>query len=68
MTRIGLLVAGSLVSFSVFVIVFSIVLFIVTASLWTVDEEVGMNRWRRSRDLIARLKHFPFGDVIFREA
>ena len=43
--RICLIVLGSLVSFSVFIIVFSIVLLIVTASLLGIEEDEEIRRW-----------------------
>ena len=66
--RLCLIVLGSLVSFSVFVIVFSIVLLIVTASLLGVEEDESVRRWQRNRDLLNSMRHFPFSDILFREA
>ena len=55
-----------MVSFSVLIIVFSIILFIIAAAFLG-DEEEELRAFAQKRMLLSNLKHFPFSDVLFRE-
>jgi hypothetical protein len=68
-TRITLLILGSMVSFSVFVIICSIILFVITVGVLSSQGRLGENDELnyRSRNLIRNMRHFPFGDILFKE-
>lgn len=69
-TRITLLILGSMVSFSVFVIICSILLFVLTVGVFQREQFLSSRErmaWRE-RELIKNMRHFPFGDILFREA
>ena len=75
--RIALLVLGSMVSFSVFVIICSIVLFVITIGilqghtnhdLADYASQSSARSLRNRGELLRSIKHFPFADVLFREA
>ena len=72
--RISLLVLGSLVSLSVFIIIFSIFAFVISIARMQSNGELNWDtlsvvseRWQINREIIRNLKHFPFGDVLFKE-
>lgn len=59
-----------MVSFSVFVIICSILLFVITVGVLQRDQFLSSRErmaWRE-RELIKNMRHFPFGDILFREA
>ena len=69
-TRIVLLILGSMVSFSVFVVICSVILFVITVGILSREGRLGMpDRLNyRNQMLLRSLKHFPFGDILFKES
>lgn len=59
-------------SFSVFMIICSIILFVITINVYHRERFDNPNQngtiLKSNRDLISKLKRFPFGDIMFREA
>ena len=73
--RIALLVLGSMVSISVFVIIFSIFAFVISIARMQSNGELNWDavsiiseRWQMNREIMRNIKHFPFGDILFKEA
>lgn len=72
--RIALLVLGSMVSLSVFVIIFSILAFVVSIARMQSNGDLNWDavsviseRWQMNREIMRNIKHFPFGDILFKE-